>query len=213
MQRERGTATVEAVALSLLMAALLGVVIAEAATSPPTTAARSLGSELARRIRCAPAEPGPCWRDPLTTAYGRPLAGALRALAPAPTTVAARDGLPIAPVDFRYCRHSTCAVPGPKPGLTTSNRRMTAFTSISDQRRSGGDAEITYWLYRPTLGWSRVTRHAGSADVQSLASTPLLDSDIPRLVPLETLPGRDYYRFAAGEEPPWRGMIRAVYPP
>lgn len=202
----------EAVALSLLVAALLGVVIAEAASSPPITAARSLGSELARRLRCAPAEPGPCWRDPLTLAYGRPLAGALRALAPAPTTARASDGLAVAPIDFRYCRHSTCAVPSSKPGLSTSNRRMTAFTSIADHRRSDGFATLTYWLYRPTLGWSRVERTVTSAEIDALATTPLPDSDIPRLVPLETLPGRDSFQFSAAEEPPWRGLIVSRYP-
>jgi hypothetical protein len=210
---ERGSASVESVGLTLLVAALLAALITQLASSPPTDAARSLDAALIRRLRCAPAEPGPCWRDPLTLAYGRPLAGALRALAPAPETVTAPDGLQVAPVDFRYCRHSTCAVPGPRPGLTTSNRRMTAFTSIEDRRRAGGEAELTYWLYRPTLGWSRVTRRASSAEVESLASTPLLESDVPRLVPLETLPGRDSYLFAGNEQPPWRGLVRSIFPP
>jgi hypothetical protein len=212
MHLQRGTATVEAVALSLLVACLLAAMITQLESSPPSDAARSFDAELARRIRCAPAEPGPCWRDPLTLAYGRPLAGALRALAPAPSAVTAPDGLAVAPVDFRYCRHSTCAVPGPEPGLTTSNRRMTAFTSIDDHRRTDGVAEITYWLYRPTLGWSRVTRRVTSAQVESLASTPLLEGDVPRLVPLETLSGRDSYFFSAAEEPPWRGRITSRYP-
>ena len=209
---ERGSASVEAVGLSLLVAALLATVITQVVSSPPNDAARELGATLARRIRCAPAEPGPCWRDPLTLAYGRPLAGVLRALAPAPGAVTAPDGLPVAPVDFRYCRHSTCAVPGERPGLTTSNRRLTAFTSIVDRRRAGGGVELTYWLYRPGLGWSRVTRQASSADVARLASTPLLDTAIPALVALETLPGRDSYEFAAAEQPPWRGLVETHYP-
>ena len=203
----------EALGLSLLVAALLGAVVVQLASSPPTDAARALDATLARRLHCAPAEPGPCWRDPLTLAYGRSLAGAMRALAPAPAAVAAPDGLPVAPVDFRYCRHETCAAPGPRPGLTTSNRRMTAFTSATDRRRAGGDVELDYWLYRPGFGWSRVTRRLGSAEVERLASTPLLDSDIPVLVPLETLSGRDSFQFVAGEEPPWRGTITSIYPP
>jgi hypothetical protein len=209
---QRGAASVEQVGLILLVAALLGTVIAALGASPPTDAARSLGSLLARRIRCGPAEPGPCWRDPLTLAYGRPLAGAVRALAPDPAAVIAPDGLAVTPVDFRYCRHETCAVPGANPGLTTSNRRMTAFTSVEDRRRSGGDAVITYWLYRPGLGWTRVTRRVGSAEVAEYASTPLLESDIPVLVPLETLAGRDNYEFGEDEQPPWRGQVRTVYP-
>jgi hypothetical protein len=90
---------------------------------------------------------------------------------------------------------------------------MTAFTSVADHRRAGGDAVITYWLYRPGIGWSRVTRRVSTADVERYASTPLLDSDVPVLVPLETLAGRDYYEFREGEEPPWRGRVRTVYPP
>jgi hypothetical protein len=209
---ERGAASVEQIGLILLVAALLGAVIAALGASPPTQAARGLDSLLARRIRCAPAEPGPCWRDPLTLAYGRALAGAVRGLAPAPVAVAAPDGLMVAPVDFRYCRHETCAVPGPRPGLTTSNRRMTAFTSVEDDRSSGGGVVITYWLYRPGLGWTRVTRRVSSADVERYASTTLLDSGVPVLVSLETLPGRDSYEFSEDEEPPWRARVGTVYP-
>jgi hypothetical protein len=203
---------VEALGLSLLMAALLGAVVVQLASSPPTDAARALDATLARRLHCAPAEPGPCWRDPLTLAYGRSLAGAIRALAPPPVAVAAPDGLPVAPVDFRYCRHETCAAPGPRSGLTTSNRRMSAFTSAIDHRSAGGDVELDYWLYRPGIGWSRVTRRVGSAEVARLASTPLLESDIPTLVPLETLPGRDSFQFSMREQPPWRGLVRTFYP-
>ena len=212
MRREQGTATVEALALSLLLAALLAVVIVQISSSPPTEAARSLDSLLARRLRCAPAEPAPCWQDPLTVAYGRSVAGAVRALAPPPVAVAAPDGLQVAPVDFRYCRHEACAVPGPRAGLTVSNRRMTAFTSIADRRRSGGELEIDYWLYRPGLGWTRVTRRLTTADVERYAGTPLLEADIPTLVPLETLSGRDSFQFSTTEEPPWQGLIRTVYP-
>ncbi len=212
LRSQLGAASVEQLGLILLVAALLGTVIAELASSPPTGAARQLGSAIARRIRCAPAEPGPCWRDPLTLAYGRTLAGAVRALAPDPVAVPGPDGLAVAPVDFRYCRHETCAVPGGRPGLTASNRRMTAFTSIDDNRRGGGGVLITYWLYRPGLGWSRVTRRADDAEIGRYAATPLLDTDVPVLVALETLPGRDSYEFGAGEEPPWRGSVRSVYP-
>src|SRR6478735_6300343 len=90
---QRGAASVEQIGLILLVAALLGTLVAALAGSPPTEAARGLDSLLARRLSCAPAEPGPCWRDPLTLAYGRALAGAVRALAPAPAAVPAPDGL------------------------------------------------------------------------------------------------------------------------
>jgi hypothetical protein len=74
------------------------------------------------------------------------------------------------------------------------------------------ELRITKWLYMPTLGWSRVTRAASSQRVAALASTPLLDSDVPTLVALETLPGRDSYTFRASERPPWLGQVRSRYP-
>jgi hypothetical protein len=48
--------------------------------------------------------------------------------------------------------------------------------------------------------------------VDSYARTPLLESQSPALVPLETLLGRDDARFAAGEEPPWRGRVESLEP-
>lgn len=203
---QTGAATVEHAGLSLLLALLLIAAIA-ALASGSDEAGRELGSTLARKIRCAAVGPGPCWRDPLTEAYGRPLAGAVRALAPAPVTRAGASGAQLLPVDFRRCRSESCAVPGDRPGLTASNRRVTAFVAVDDRRRAGGVAEITYWLYRPTLGWEAEVRTASSADVARLASTPLLESDVPVLVALETLPGANHYDFVAGEEPPWRWQI------
>jgi hypothetical protein len=44
-------------------------------------------------------------------------------------------------------------------------------------------------------------------DVAALASTPLLDSQVPTLVSLETLAGANHFEFAAGEEPPWRWQV------
>ena len=136
----------------------------------------------------------------------------MRALAPQPRRASGPSGLALLPVDFRYCRRESCAVPGERPGLTGSNRRVTAFTSVVDRRRAGGQVEITYWLYRPGDRLDRVTRRASSADVADHASTPLLETDNPRLVPLETLPGRNHYEFPASEEPPWRWQVESVYP-
>jgi hypothetical protein len=116
------------------------------------------------------------------------------------------------PVDFRYCRSASCAAPGPSERLTASNRRTTAFVSIDDRRPAGGDAVITYWLYRPTLGWEQIERRASSADVAALADTPLLETQDPKLVPLETLAGRNHFDFPPGEEPPWRWRVEPVYP-
>jgi hypothetical protein len=71
---------------------------------------------------------------------------------------------------------------------------------------------VTKWLYLPGIGWDRVIRTASSADVRRYASTPLLDSANPVLVPLETLYGRDHYEFPPREEPPWRWKVRSIYP-
>ena len=202
----------EQAGLVLLVALLLLAAISAFAAGPPNEQGRELGSAIARKLRCAPRLPGPCWRDPLTEAYRRPVAGLVRALAPQPGAVPGASGLPLVPVDFRYCRRPSCAVPGNHSGLTSSNRRVTAFTSVVDRRRAGGPVEVTYWLYRPGVGWDRVTRRASSADVAAHASTPLLQAANPRLVPLETLPGRNHYEFPAAEEPPWRWQVQSVYP-
>src|SRR5215203_2182856 len=149
---DKGAATVEHIGLVVLIALLLMAAIAALVAAPPTEEARRLGSQLDRRIRCPARLPDPCWRDQLTEAYGRPLAGLVRALAPEPRPVVGTSGLPLLPVDFRYCRTESCAVPGERAGLTESNRRVTAFTSVVDRRRSDGEVEISYWLYRPIIG-------------------------------------------------------------
>lgn len=204
-ERERGAATIEHAGLSLLIALVVAAVIAALAAGP-LDEARDLGTTLTRKIRCAAVGPGPCWRDALTEAYGRPVAGAVRALAPAPFPAPGPAGT-LLPVDFRRCRSASCALPGDRPGLTASNRRVTAFVAVDGHRPSGGPVAIDYWLYRPTLGWERIQRRASSADIERLASTPLLETDVPALVSLETLPGANHFRFAPGEEPPWRWRI------
>lgn len=209
--RERGAASVEHVGLAILVAMLMLAGVAAFASGPPVEEGRSLGTAITRKLRCAPRLPGPCWRDPLTTAYGRPLAGLVRALAPAPEPRTGHDGLPLVGVDFRYCRQPSCAVPAGDAGLTASNRRVTAFTAVDDERRAGGGVRVTYWIYRPSLGWESEVRHADAADVTAAAKTPLLETAVPRLVPLETLPGRDHYDFPRSEEPPWRWNVPSVY--
>lgn len=212
LRHPRGAASVEQAGLVLGIALLLVAAVSAIAAGGPDDAGPELGSALARKLRCAPRLPGPCWRDSLTEAYGRPLAGLVRALAPTPAALPGPTGDALAPVDFRYCRQPGCAVPSGRIGLTASNRRVTAFTSVEDHRRARGTVEVTYWLYRPTLGWARVVRTADSPRVTEAASTPLLESANPRLVPLETLAGRNHYDFPAREEPPWRWQVEGVYP-
>jgi len=203
--RERGAASVEHAALVLLAALVACAVIALFAVGRPGGDA-SLASSIAFKQRCAVRYPDPCWEDPLTDAYGRGLAGAVRALAPAPAPLTGPDGIPLAGVDYRRCRQVSCAAwAGPR--LTASNRRTTAFTAVAES--GSGRIAIEYWIYRPTLGWERITEHVDIADLAAHAQVPLLESADPALVPLETLLGRDDARFAAGEEPPWRGQVES----
>jgi Flp pilus assembly pilin Flp len=209
--RERGSASVEQVALAALVALLLVAAVAAIAAGGKINAGRALAGAIGKKMRCAPRLPDACRHHPLVPAYGWPLARLARALAPAPTAVPGPSGLPLMPVDFRRCRQASCAVAA-GPHLTASGRRTTAFTELVDRRGSSGWVEITYWLYRPTIGWARVARRATQADVEAADGTAVLVEDDPALVPLETLPGRDHYDFPAGEEPPWRWRVEGRYP-
>ncbi len=214
MHSEKGTASVEQAGLTALIALLLIAAIAALAAGEEIDPQRSLGGTIARRLACAPRLPDACGHHPLVPAYGWPLARLVRALAPAPVAVAGPAGLPLVPVDFRRCRRQSCAVPKPGEGLhlTTSNRRTTAFTTVEDHRRSLGWIELTYWLYRPGLGWERIVRRADRAQVEAASDVRVLREDNPALAPLETLPGRDHYDFPPGEQPPWQWQIDGRYP-
>ena len=54
-----------------------------------------------------------------------------------------------------------------------------------------------------------MTRSVPADEVASYAGTPLTEDANPKLIPLETLLGRDDARFRAGEIPPWRGQIES----
>jgi hypothetical protein len=212
---QRGAASVEQAALAALVALLVIAGLAAITAAPPERSSRALGATIGRRIICAPRLPDACRHHPLVRAYGWPLARVTRALAPPPLARPGPQGLALAPVDFRYCRRPSCAVPRPGAAglhLTTAGRRTTVFTSIADRRRSRGYVEISYWSYRPGLGWERQLRRAGPADVAAASGVEVLLRDDPNLVPLETIPGRDQYEFPAGEQPPWRWKLQSIYP-
>jgi hypothetical protein len=207
-----GEASIEYVGLVALVGLLLVAVIAAALAGPSPQGGRLLGQAIARRLVCAPKLRPVCHPNPLALAYGTPMAKLVRSLAPAPLALPAPDGLDLLPVDFRYCRRPSCAVAsGGDRHLTAARRRTTAFTAVSD-RRGGGGLSVDYWLYRPGLGWQRLRRHAGTAELAAASSLRLRQSDDPVLVPLETLAGRNHYAFAGGEEPPWRWRVAGRYP-
>ena len=204
---ERGAASVEHAGLAFLLAGVIAVAVGALGAEPPQRSARELGSVLAERLACAPRHPVPCHRNPLALAYGFPVGKLVRLLAPDPSAALGPGGTPLLPVDFRRCRIASCALPGTEPGLTASLRRVTAFTSVEDRRRAGGVVEVSYWLYRPTLGWERIVRRGGPAEIAAAASVRLNLEDDPALVPLEILPGRNHVGFPAAEEPPWRWRV------
>ena len=206
---DRGAATVEHVALAFLIAILVAAGVGALAGAPPGDSARELGGTIARRLACAPRHPGPGGRNPLALAYGFPVGKLVRYLAP---HLGSLEQGGLLPVDYRRCRQASCAAPSGRPGLTASGRRVTAFTSVHDQRRSGGRVLVTYWLYRPTLGWSSLTASGGDRELAAAASLRLNLEHDPALVPLETLAGRNHHRFRAGEEPPWRWRVGTTYP-
>jgi len=211
MDRERGAAGVEYVAVVALVAVLFVAVVAAVVAGGEVRAGRELAGTLGERLVCGPRLPDACSHHPLVPAYGWPLARLVRALAPPPLARPGPSGLPLAPVDFRRCRRESCAVYA-GPHLTASGRRTTAFTAVADRRGSRGWIELTYWLYRPTLGWERLVRRTTMADLAAAAGTEVLLKDDPALVPLETLPGRDHYEFPPSERPPWQWRVPGRYP-
>jgi hypothetical protein len=194
---------VEYLALAGMVGLLIAIAIAALVASPPRRGDRELGEMLARRIACTPRYPVPCGRNPLALAYGFPVGKLVRYLAPTPVPVSGE-----LPVDFRYCRQASCAAPGGDGGLTASGRQVTEFTSVEDRRRSGGSVRLTYWLYRPGERWERIERAAGTTEIAAASRLRLSLEDVPALVPLETLPGRDHYVFPPGERPPWQWSLR-----
>lgn len=210
-RRERGSASVEQAGLAALIALLLLAAISAVAAGGKIDAGRVLAGAIGKKIRCAPRLPDACRRHPLVPAYGWPLARLARALAPPPPAKPGLSGLPLMPVDFRRCRRESCAV-ADGPHLTASNRRTTAFTQLVDRRATLGEVEVVYWLYRPTLGWERVSRRATQSEIDAASGVRVLLEDDPALVPLETLPGRNHYDFPPAERPPWQWRVRSFNP-
>jgi hypothetical protein len=198
--------TVEHAGLCALIALVVVACVAALASEPENPAGRELAGAIGRKLACAPRAPDPCHREPLAYAYGFPVGKLVRALAP-PAAAA-----PLVPVDFRRCRSESCAYPRGDGRLTTSGRLITEFTSIEDLRRSTGRVRVTYWLYRPGQAWERVVREGGAAEIAAASGARLLKSAAPALVPLETLAGRNHFRFTKLEEPPWRWRVSGIYP-
>jgi hypothetical protein len=211
---ESGSATVEQTGLILLLVALFAFLVGVRELGGGDAPGSGLGTRLANRIACGPRAPDACRHHPAVEAYGWPVARLVRALAPQPAAVPGPGGSALVPVDFRHCRSPGCAIPQPGPRgleLTVSNRRVTVFTEVADRRDSSGFVELTYWLYRPGIGWEAIRLTASDADVAAASGTRVLLRDTPMLVPLEILDGRNHYRFRPSERPPWQWVVRSTF--
>lgn len=140
---ESGQATIEWTALALLMSLALGALVSVA----PRADGRSFGGFLAHRIACA--AKGGC-RDgqrALELAYGESRASLVRAHAP---NLVYEPGESQLPVDWRACRHQSCASAPDARDLdvhsSDAGARATVFTHVL---RRGGATYIQYWLYYP----------------------------------------------------------------
>ena len=203
----RGSATAEQLGLVLIVCLALGGALFLLPGSLGPDAGRGLATRIANRIACGPLEPGPCRRHPAVEAYGATVAAALRAFVPGDLIRSDGEGRRLLPVDYRRCRIPTCAVADPtrpKLDLTVSNRRTTVFTEAS---RSGGSLNLTWWAWRPGLGWEAYRRSIGPGESVAVRGTPVRLSDSPLLVPLEALDGRNHARFGPGERPPWQWTV------
>lgn len=207
-QDDRGSATVEQVGIVLLLALVFAGLVAVGFFGRDGPPGHGLGIRIANRIACGPREPGSCRQHPTVAAYGRDMARAVRWLAPVASGSVSGSGKLLVPVDFRYCRRSSCAVSTGDGRLSTANRRLTLFTEVLPL--GDGSWSITYWSYRPTIGWAATRRVAGPAEIKAASGTRLSLDDSPRLVPLEILPGRNHYDFPPGETPPWRWRVKSA---
>src|SRR3954454_12771268 len=143
MGSEKGQATIEWAGLVLLVAVVLGALVAVV----PVVDGRSLGSSLAHSIMCAAR--GDCARgnDAPVGAYGGGEAQLARRLAP---NIVYEAGTHTLPVDFRRCRSHTCSDAPDDQALDSfrSNRGVpaAAFTHVLHH---GGDTFLQYWFYYP----------------------------------------------------------------
>ncbi|MFM8518866.1 MAG: hypothetical protein ACKOB2_00415 [Solirubrobacterales bacterium] len=207
MGGEEGSTTVEQTGLLALLGLAFAAALLFIAGGLGPETGRGLATRIANRIACGPLEPGPCPRHPAVDAYGPTVAAALRAVAPSDLVRQDGAGRNLLPVDYRRCRIPSCAEVDPaRPelDLTLSNRRTTLFTEAS---RSGGRLDLTWWAWRPGIGWDATHRSVGTIEADAVRGTPVRLSDSPMLVPLEALDGRNHTRFGPDERPPWQWAV------
>lgn len=144
MGDERGQATLEWIALVLLLA----VVLAGALAAGARVDGRSLGGVLAHAIACAARGGCSDGHAELIRSYGERDAALVRAHAP---SLVYEPGTFTLPVDFRSCRSHSCSDAPDDRDLDVhrsarTGARATLFTHVV---RRGGETFLQYWLYYP----------------------------------------------------------------
>ena len=174
---EEGQATAEYAGLVLIVAVILGALVAAAPALPGGGLARAVASKLV----CAVKDSGACGAEaaelaarpsPTERAYGAEVAAALAEHAP--TIAFESDDFASLPVDYRECRARSCADTILHGSIqhTQTGLEPTAFTHVVDCRDGAPDAArydcsgeragslyLQYWLYYPdseTHGLGRV---------------------------------------------------------
>src|SRR3954454_22768094 len=164
MRHEHGQATIEWTGLLLVVALVLGAVVAFA----PVVDGRSLGSSITHAIVCAAR--GDCDRgnDALVDAYGASDAELLRRFAP---NIVYEPGTHTLPIDFRRCRSHRCSDAPDERGLEVSRatRGGTPAAAFTHVARRGGETFLQYWFYYPDspstfLGSHAVLKHLPGGD-------------------------------------------------
>jgi hypothetical protein len=139
---ERGQASVEWIALLLLVALVLAAVLGAGMRVPGASLARAVAS----RILCAAALADSCGDEPeLIAAYGTEVGKLVREHIP---TLSFEDGSRALPVDWRRCRSTGCGDGSSEGEIRRSDAGLpvTAFVHVVD-RRPEGSLYIQYWLY------------------------------------------------------------------
>jgi hypothetical protein len=142
MGNERGQASIEWVALTMLLVLALGGLL----TAVPAVDGRSLGGALAHSLFCA--VKGDCARDAsLVRAYGARDAGLVRHHLQG---LVFEQGERQIPVDWRDCRAVECAIAADDRDLdvhrSATGLPATVFTRLL---RRGDRRYIQYWFYYP----------------------------------------------------------------
>lgn len=150
---ERGAASVEWAALTLLVSLTLGAAVAVA----PPIDGRSFAGFLAHRISCSVSDDCKGEDADLVAIYGESDAALLRRHAP---NITYEPGERSLPVDWRDCRVRACSRASDRAGLdvhrSDAGEPATVFTHVV---RRDGEIFLQYWMYYPysstTIGNAR----------------------------------------------------------